>query len=75
MKHTAIDPKTQKLVPPNETNRSFPHKYVPRIRCLDCTGRVYLAGPGFTCEGFESHLKNKNHRAVVEERLGKQGNL
>lgn len=39
MKHTAIDPKTHKVVPANETNRSFPHKYVPRIRCGDCTGK------------------------------------
>jgi hypothetical protein len=36
MKHTAIDPSTQKLVTPNEATRAFPHKYVPRIRCSDC---------------------------------------
>ena len=39
MKHTAIDPKTQKLVPSNEASKALPHKYVPRIRCLDCPGR------------------------------------
>ncbi|KIW98669.1 uncharacterized protein Z519_00330 [Cladophialophora bantiana CBS 173.52] len=72
MKHTAIDPKTQKLVAPNETNRSFPHKYVPRIRCSDCLGKVYLPGEGLSATNFESHLKNRNHRAHVDVRLAKE---
>ncbi|KIX03778.1 uncharacterized protein Z518_07331 [Rhinocladiella mackenziei CBS 650.93] len=69
MKHTAIDPKTQKLVPPNETNQSFPHKYIPRIRCHDCPGRIYLPDP----DNFDNHLRNTKHRANVNERLGKKG--
>ncbi|KAH0841744.1 hypothetical protein AYO21_01024 [Fonsecaea monophora] len=72
MKHTAIDPKTQKLVAPNESNRSFPHKYVPRIRCSDCLGKVYLPGEGLSASNFESHLKNRAHRSNVDERLAKE---
>jgi SWI/SNF-related matrix-associated actin-dependent regulator of chromatin subfamily B protein 1 len=68
MKHTAIDPKTQKLVSANESNTSFPHKYVPRIRCLDCPGKAYMPD----VDGFESHLKNRNHRTNVDERLAKK---
>ncbi|KAI1625093.1 transcription initiation factor TFIID subunit D3 [Exophiala viscosa] len=71
MKHTAVDPKTHKLVTPTETNRSFAHKYVPRIRCPDCPGKTYMPGPGATAEGFEAHLKNRGHRAIVEERMAK----
>ncbi|EXJ93056.1 hypothetical protein A1O3_01612 [Capronia epimyces CBS 606.96] len=70
MKHTAVDPKSQKLVSANETNRSFPHKYVPRIRCLDCPpGKTYLP----SAENFEAHLRNRVHRVHVDERLGKKG--
>ncbi|KIV95434.1 hypothetical protein, variant [Exophiala mesophila] len=71
MKHTAMDPKTQKLVPSNEASKALPHKYVPRIRCLDCPGRVYMTGPGTTAESFEAHLKNRNHRIAVDARVAK----
>ncbi|KAK7887938.1 SWI/SNF chromatin-remodeling complex subunit [Exophiala xenobiotica] len=71
MKHMAVDPKTQKLVAPTEANRSFVHKYVPRIRCPDCPIKTYMPGPGLTAEGFEAHLKHKQHRSNVEERQAK----
>ncbi|KAL2414903.1 SWI/SNF chromatin-remodeling complex subunit snf5 [Exophiala dermatitidis] len=68
MKHTAVDPKTQKLLPANESNKSLPHKYVPRIRCLDCPpGKSYMP----SAENFEAHLRNRVHRANVEQRLSK----
>lgn len=73
MKHTAIDPKTQSMVPANEDNKHWPHKFVPRVRCLDCVGRVYMAGPGPTANGFESHLKNKKHQETVRARMAKDG--
>lgn len=63
MKHTAVDPQTNKLVPPSEENKDLPHKYVPRVRCLDCLRKVYFATE------FESHLKNRKHRETVEARL------
>ncbi|KIW10794.1 hypothetical protein PV08_10093 [Exophiala spinifera] len=71
MKHVAVDPKTQKLVTPNEANRSFTHKYVPRIRCPDCPAKTYLPGPGLTASGFENHVNTRSHRSNVEERIAK----
>lgn len=73
MKHTAIDPTTGGPVPAVENNRHFEHKYVPRIRCLDCPGKLYVTGPGPTCERFEAHLKNRKHREAVEDRLNQDG--
>ena len=63
MKHTAIDPTTNSIVPATPENSSLPHKYVPRVRCGDCPGKIYVP------VGFESHLKNKRHREGVEARI------
>ena len=63
MKHVAIDPKTNTVATANEEHKHFPHKFVPRIRCLDCPGKIYIP------VGFESHLKNKKHRETIEARL------
>lgn len=70
MRHVAIDPTTQQPTPPTEENTHFVHKYLPRIRCQDCPGKLYVTGPGTTTERFEAHLKNRKHREAVEERLG-----
>lgn len=72
MKHSAIDPETKQVVTPNESNRHFPHKYLPRIRCADCPGKVYVTGPGTTADQFEAHLKNRKHRDIVEARRTKE---
>ena len=69
MKHTAIDPETGAPVTATEKNRHFEHKYLPRIRCLDCPGKLYVTGPGMTAERFEAHLKNRKHREAVDKRL------
>lgn len=45
----------------------------PRIRCDDCPGKLYTAVAEKTIEKFEVHLKNKKHKAMVEERLAKEG--
>ena len=73
MKHTAIDPTSNIPVPATDANRHFPHKYLPRIKCLDCPGKVYVTAPGATVENFESHLKNRKHKEMVEARLAKEG--
>jgi SWI/SNF-related matrix-associated actin-dependent regulator of chromatin subfamily B protein 1 len=39
-----------------------------RVRCLDCPGKLYIPGDGMS--NFEVHLKNRNHRARVAERVG-----
>lgn len=66
MKHTAVDPKTHAMLPAIPENAGLPHKYVPRVRCADCPGKIYVP------VGFESHLKNKRHRENVEARVGKE---
>ena len=42
--------------------------YFPRIKCLDCPGKLYTPGPGITVENFKIHLENRIHREKVEER-------
>ena len=73
MKHTAIDPNTGQPVPATEANRHFAHKYLPRIKCLDCPTKVYTPGPGESVEGFEVHLRNRKHRDEVDARVKKEG--
>lgn len=43
-------------------------EWLPRIRCNDCPGKVYTAGPGITVENFVTHLKNRLHKERVEQR-------
>jgi SWI/SNF-related matrix-associated actin-dependent regulator of chromatin subfamily B member 1 len=73
MKHSVIDPSTGQPVPANESNKHFPHKYLPRIKCLDCPGKLYTPGPGESVENFEVHVKIRKHREEVEARLAKEG--
>lgn len=69
MRHVAIDPTLQQPIPPTDENKHFIHKFIPRIRCLDCPGKLYVTGPGTTVERFEAHLKNRKHLEAVEARL------
>jgi len=45
------------------------YQWLPRIRCNDCPGKVYTALPGSAAENFEIHLKNRQHRERVENRI------
>ncbi|PPQ68608.1 hypothetical protein CVT24_005426 [Panaeolus cyanescens] len=40
-----------------------------RLKCLDCPGKVYKPGPGETLSNFEVHLKNRQHRQSVNDRV------
>ncbi|KAK3322166.1 SNF5-like protein [Apodospora peruviana] len=79
MRYCAIDPRTeQQLVA--TADKPFPadaqFMYLPRIRCRDCTGKLYTPGPEMTADNFKVHLKNLNHRKKVTLRLaGGQGDL
>jgi SWI/SNF-related matrix-associated actin-dependent regulator of chromatin subfamily B member 1 len=67
------EPKAAKLdnlqampsLPPN-------HKayFLPRIRCMDCPGKLYNAGPEHTVSNFELHLRNRVHVTNVAKRTG-----
>ncbi|CAI6334974.1 unnamed protein product [Periconia digitata] len=53
-------------------NSSLPPGYkaffLPRIRCNDCPGKLYNAGPDHTVGNFQMHLNNRVHRSNVEKR-------
>ncbi|KAJ3746559.1 hypothetical protein DFH05DRAFT_1458813 [Lentinula detonsa] len=40
-----------------------------RIKCVDCPGKLYKLGPGETLSNFEVHLKNRQHRHRVDNRI------
>ncbi|KAF9224771.1 SNF5-domain-containing protein [Gyrodon lividus] len=40
-----------------------------RIKCLDCPGKLYNPGPGDSLSNYEVHLKNRQHRMRVNNRL------
>ncbi|EAT89448.2 hypothetical protein SNOG_02717 [Parastagonospora nodorum SN15] len=46
--------------------------FLPRIRCIDCPGKLYNAGPEHTVSNFETHLKNRQHMNNVAKRTGRQ---
>ncbi|KAL1835935.1 hypothetical protein VTJ49DRAFT_5853 [Mycothermus thermophilus] len=74
MRYCAINTETNTFVqlpfPQGEAipaNVSF--AWLPRIRCRDCPGKSYTAGPDMTVQNFEVHLKNRAHRERVLARL------
>ena len=69
MKHSAIEPMTGIPVTVTDAPKHAQYKYLPRIRCLDCPGKLYTPGPGTAVENFEVHLKNRAHREKVEARI------
>jgi SWI/SNF-related matrix-associated actin-dependent regulator of chromatin subfamily B protein 1 len=77
MRYCAINTETNAFVslplPPGEPvpppNVQF--AWLPRIRCRDCPGKSYTAGPDMTVQNFEVHLKNRVHRERVAARLKK----
>ncbi|KAL2258277.1 hypothetical protein VTK26DRAFT_8459 [Humicola hyalothermophila] len=84
MRYCAVDSTTDTAVPlplpgwttggPEGANTIPPHiqfAWLPRIRCRDCPGKSYTAGPDTTVTNFEVHLKNKTHRERVAARVGK----
>ncbi|KAI8454088.1 hypothetical protein BY996DRAFT_7013721 [Phakopsora pachyrhizi] len=40
-----------------------------RLKCFDCPGKLYTVGPGESFSNFDVHLKNRQHRQKVDERL------
>ena len=62
---------------PNELNEPSPpdtkFMYYPRIKCLDCPGKLYTPGPETGVNNFEVHLRNRLHREKVERRVREKG--
>ncbi|KAF3183448.1 SWI/SNF chromatin-remodeling complex subunit [Orbilia oligospora] len=71
MRQVVIDTTTGISVP--HTTPMIPGRhitdYTPRIRCVDCPGKLYTPGPNETVENFEIHLRNRLHRERVEARI------
>ncbi|EFP74416.2 uncharacterized protein PGTG_00372 [Puccinia graminis f. sp. tritici CRL 75-36-700-3] len=40
-----------------------------RLKCTDCPGKLYTVGPGESFTNFDVHLKNRQHRQKVEQRV------
>ena len=79
MRYSAVSQKTQNtlkvdlLAPGAPLPLDVKTQFLPRIRCIDCPGKLYTTGPGLTVENFEVHLRNRQHKAMVEERTGRLG--
>jgi len=76
MRHSAVNIQTDAPCPAPAAGQPTDHikwMYLPRIRCHDCPGKLYTPGPGTTVEGFEVHLKNKQHREKVAARVAAAG--
>lgn len=46
-------------------------QYAPRIRCLDCPGKLYTASPEEPMGNFTLHINNRQHKQNVERRTGR----
>lgn len=76
MRYSAVDMETFAAIT-NTQNLPAGHKvkyqYLPRIRCHDCPGKLYTPGPGMTVDNFEVHLRNRQHKERVDDRVAKTG--
>ncbi|KAK8049903.1 snf5/smarcb1/ini1 [Apiospora phragmitis] len=75
MRYSAVDSITESPAPMPQPGAAVPPNirfyFLPRIRCLDCPGKLYTPGPDMSAENFLVHLKNRSHREKVEARLAK----
>lgn len=64
MRQTAYDAVTDAPIAVGAAggNVQLRYKWMPRIRCHDCPGKLYTPGPEKTVENFLMHLKNRGHR-------------
>ncbi|KAH9906381.1 SNF5 [Xylariomycetidae sp. FL2044] len=73
MRYTAVDTSTGTTHPIPQNGEPLPPHvrfyFFPRIRCLDCPGKLYTPGPEMTAGNFEVHLRNRQHKDRVEQRL------
>ena len=56
-------------IPNTDQHQRVQFMYVPRIRCYDCTTKLYTAVPEDTASKFEVHLTNSKHKQAVAARL------
>ena len=76
MRYTAVSTTTDlpiTLRPNSPSPPDMKYMYYPRIKCLDCPGKLYTPGPETGVNNFEVHLKNRIHREKVERRVSERG--
>ena len=74
MRYTAVSLETDlpvgvKTNMEGKTPNDVKFMYYPRIKCLDCPGKLYTPGPETGVTNFEVHLKNRVHREKVDIRV------
>lgn len=81
MRYTAVSLETDLPVsghnnraPSDKPSSNVKYMYYPRIKCLDCPGKLYTPGPETGVNNFEVHLKNRAHREKVEARVNGEPN-
>lgn len=73
MKYSYLDPVTEIPTQSQPLPEGVKYAWLPRIRCLDCTTKLYTPGPDMTAQKFEAHLKFSGHREKVRLRLASEG--
>ncbi|KAF4992399.1 hypothetical protein FDECE_13726, partial [Fusarium decemcellulare] len=68
MKYSYLDPVTELPVQSQPLPDGVKYAWLPRIRCLDCTTKLYTPGPDMTATKFEAHLRFSAHREQVRIR-------
>ncbi|PNY26456.1 SWI/SNF chromatin-remodeling complex subunit snf5 [Tolypocladium capitatum] len=72
MKYSYLDPVTELPIQGQPLPEGVKYAWLPRIRCLDCTTKLYTPGPDMTAQKFEAHLRFSGHREKVKQRLASQ---
>ncbi|OAA74131.1 snf5/smarcb1/ini1 [Cordyceps fumosorosea ARSEF 2679] len=73
MKYSYLDPVTELPVQIHPLPDGVKYAWLPRIRCLDCTAKLYTPGPDMTAQKFETHLRFSGHREAVRSRMQAEG--
>lgn len=72
MKYSYLDPVTELPVQNQPMPEGVRYAWLPRIRCLDCTTKLYTPGPDMTAQKFEAHLKFSAHKNQVRQRQARE---
>ncbi|KAM0434423.1 hypothetical protein ACHAPT_003519 [Fusarium lateritium] len=72
MKYSYLDPVTELPIQTHPLPEGVRYAWLPRIRCLDCTTKLYTPGPDMTAQKFEAHLKFSAHKDQVRQRQARE---
>ncbi|GKU13376.1 hypothetical protein FLAG1_00052 [Fusarium langsethiae] len=74
MKYSYLDPVTELPIQGQPLPDGVKYAWLPRIRCLDCTNKLYTPGPDMTVRKFEAHLEFSGHKNAVAKRVAREAN-